>query len=254
MGVAMEKHNIVADEPSLKIPHLSYEDYCTLNRQTAFNRSQVERAEACGCFRCGSTFAGHEVTSWFEEVDGEDTALCPYCGTNTVIVGTDEFPLSTALLSLLYRHWFKEEFKQRVQDATYAPNYSDMDDYLRRGVPFLLAVDPMVEVVGEIGLFPLEIMDDSWGNVHDNEVFDHAMAEIYSRWRGGRVSVRTDRRYPASGEVQLISDDGKILPYEPWSGGEMDLVGQLVEQYGDRLKGVIVGGGNSAMKLIVDRR
>lgn len=250
----MEKRNVVADEPSLQIPHLSYEDYHTLNCQTAYNRTHVEHAAACGCFRCGSTFAGRDVTSWLEENDGEDTALCPYCGTDAVIVGTDEFPLSTALLSLLYEHWFKEDFEHRAQDATYAPNYSGMDDYLRRGVPFLLAVDPTVEVVGEINLFPLEIMDDSWGNVHDNEVFGHAMGEIYSRWRGGRVSVHTDSEYPASGEVQLISDDGKVLPYEPWTGKEMALVGRLAKQYGDALKGVIVGGGNSKMKLLVDRR
>ncbi len=249
----MNKQNVVADAPTLRIPHLSYKDRVAFNRQTAFNRPQVEHARACGCFRCGSVFDGHDVTSWLKEDDGEDTALCPYCKTDAVVVGMNEFPLSTALLSVLYKHWFADEFKERVKTATYAPRFSDMDDYLRRGVPFLLAVDPTVEVVGEISLFPLEIMDDTWGNVHDNEVFDRAMGKIYSRWRGGTVFVRTDSEYPGSGDVQLITADGEILPYESWSGKEMHLVGQLVKQYGDGFKGVIVGGGNSNMKLIVDR-
>lgn len=250
----MTGRHVVEDASTLQIPHLSYEDHVTLNRQTAFNRTQVERAAACGCFKCGSTFAGRDVTSWIEEADGEDTALCPYCETDAVIVGTDEHPLSTALLSLLYKRWFSEEFKERVKTATYAPPFSDMDDYLRKGVPFLLAVDPDVEVVGEIGLFPLEIMDDSWGNVHDNDVFAHAMGEISHRWRGGTVYVRTNDRYPGSGDVRLVTADGGALPYEPWSGGEMDLVGQLAKKYGDALKGVIVGGSGASMKLIVDKR
>ena len=247
------KQHIVEDAPSLHVPHLGWEDYDSLNRQTAYNHSAVKRAQACGCFRCGSTFASNEISAWLAEDDGEDSALCPYCETDAVIVGTETHPLSTALLSLLYTHWFSSEYKERLKKATYVPDASSREDYLRKGVPFLLACDPNVEVVGEIRLFPLALDTDENGECYINENYESKLGKTAHHWKSGIVSVYLTREDPAAGDVHFITSTEEVLPYEPWSDSEMALVGRLVRRYGDALKGVFIESGVGKMKLIVDR-
>lgn len=156
--------NVIPDDPTVKVLSVGYEDKHELNRQTAFNRGFVEHAGKCGCFHCGSTFAGSEVTEWLHEDGGEDTALCPYCKTDAVIVGTKVFPLSTALLSTLYMEWFDSEYKARKEAATKMPMYKNRDDYKRKGIPFLYEHDKSVKILGEIGLFKLFGDGSAWGS------------------------------------------------------------------------------------------
>ena len=82
------------------------DDENELNSQTAYNRAMVEYSARCGCFHCGGIFAGNEVAQWLQEDDGEDTALCPYCGVDAVIVGNEQYPVCMMVLSKLYMHWF----------------------------------------------------------------------------------------------------------------------------------------------------
>ena len=44
-----------------------------------------------------------EIKDW---VDGGKTALCPYCGIDSVIPDTEEYPLTTAFLKKMYHVWF----------------------------------------------------------------------------------------------------------------------------------------------------
>lgn len=46
------------------------------------NKKQLEKSNKCGCFGCIKIFSPTEVT---EFIAGEDTAVCPYCGTDSVI-------------------------------------------------------------------------------------------------------------------------------------------------------------------------
>ena len=34
-------------------------------------------------------------------------------------------------------HWFDQEYKQRLEEATDMPTCGDYEDYLRKGIPFL---------------------------------------------------------------------------------------------------------------------
>lgn len=243
---------IVADDPSTAVPCIDYKAERILNRQTAHNRSAVQTCQRCGCFHCGRIFAGSLVDAWEQEQHGEATALCPFCDTDAVITGTDEFPVTTALLSLLYMEWFKKEFQEREKCALFVPAFSGRDDYLRKGIPFLL--DPAIQerVVGQITLFPTRLFDSAWGNLHDNEVFREAMHTIRNESPGGIVSVRAyfdDDGYCVS---DFINDAGEKLPYEPWTSNEQDQLLNLTKTYGNRLKGVITTvGGNQKITLFV---
>lgn len=128
---------IIPDDPDAPVPQVSWDERKLLNRQSGFNRSLLEAHETCGCFHCGRRFPTLLVTEWMVEDGQEDTGVCPYCGTDALVVGTAETPLSTSLLTRLYEEWFGEELKKRESDPRIlAPPYGNRDDYLRRGIPF----------------------------------------------------------------------------------------------------------------------
>lgn len=47
-----------------------------------FNKRDVLESRNCGCFHCLKIFPSFEIRSW---VHKRETALCPYCGINSVI-------------------------------------------------------------------------------------------------------------------------------------------------------------------------
>ncbi len=127
------------DPANLPVPQLGWREKVDLNRQTGFNRSFLESHDSCGCFRCGQRFPTSLVADWMEEPGEEDTGICPYCGQDTLVVGTDALPLSTALLTGLYGMWFEKELKERREDRRFRElSYSGEEDYLRKGIPFRL--------------------------------------------------------------------------------------------------------------------
>lgn len=130
----MKEPHIVPDKPSVPVPYLRYEDKDVLNRLTAYNRTVLGKryVRQCGCFHCGSRFRADEISEWMHEEDGDDTALCPYCGTDAVVYGTATFPLSTALLSQLYMSWFEEEYRERQKRALLIPGYSNKKTFLKK--------------------------------------------------------------------------------------------------------------------------
>lgn len=250
----MERRNVVPDEPLAPIPLVTPEGERFLNRLSAFNRAEIESHSAqCGCFHCGSSFTAGEIIEWLPEKDGDDTALCPHCDIDAVIYTTEKFPLSTALLSGLYIRWFGSEYKDRLERATYVPAFSGHDDYLRRGIPFLMNDKADIEVVGEIGLFPTRILSDEWGDLSDKEVYRDAMHTIANEGSGG--VVRASAYFDAKGYycADFLDEAGHRLPYEPWTGKQQDLLLDLTKQYGPRLRGLIKIPGAQKMQLFIER-
>ena len=256
---------IIEDGPEVAVRKLSYEGACFLNRQTAGNAELVAGARECGCFHCGHRFAPAEVTSWIEgdEPYGGRTALCPCCGADAVIVGTEEPPLvlSTALLASLYLWWFKAEYEERLERATYAPSWYTRDDYLRHGVPFRLRDDARVERLGSIGLFPIYFStpwedpnaakgaealdkglpwDGSWGLKPIWKPGDKLRFGSAGDWGGviSEIRVYLDE-YGYYLYTDFIDAGGGHLAYEPWGAHECELVKNLAARYGSRLRGII---------------
>lgn len=127
---------IIPDAPDVPVSQVTWAERELLNRQSGFNRSLLEAHETCGCFHCGRRFPTSLVTEWMAEDGQEDTGICPYCGTDALIVGTADIPLSTSLLTRLYEEWFGRELKEREYDPhLLAPPYGNHDDYLRKGIP-----------------------------------------------------------------------------------------------------------------------
>lgn len=229
----MSACKIIEDSPDTVVRPLSYEDEYGLNYQTGFNRSIIETAERCGCFHCGSIFAGSDVHEWMVDEGYEDTAVCPHCGCDAVIVGTEERPLTTALLSQLYREWFKTEYIKKVNEATAVPPFTDEDDYLRKGIPFLPSRAPDVRVLTDVKLQERAVFrKESWG---------------------GPVSVKAD--YHAGKwlfPVAFVCDFDPELALTPWRKEDEDAIKELIKEYGPRLRGVVASPWSDEVKLFVE--
>lgn len=138
------------DKRLVIVPPLSWEDREMLSRQTGFNRTLLESSGECGCFYCGRRFPTNLISNWLVEPGEEDTGCCPYCGKDTLIVGTEGFPLSTALLTSLYMDWFASEYERNKHYAFEIPLFKNHLDYLSKGVPFRWKISapqrPSVEI------------------------------------------------------------------------------------------------------------
>lgn len=266
------KCHVVPDEASVKVPYLSYEDKHALNRLTAYGRPTLEGSSLrCGCFHCGSSFVASEITDWMPEEDGADTALCPYCGCDAVLYDTKEFPLSTALLSSMYMGWFKSEYQERENIATYVPPFSGYDDYLRQGIAFRLEKSPRYELVGEVELWLMDNISDWDWLVHKGlaELYSDSMVDMGSHAEseegpkeesdeknkdaGGLLRIVFHVENDESVEYEFIDERGHVLSYPLWGEKNYCLLHELLEKHGSRLMGLLVDLYDSKVRLVVER-
>lgn len=242
-----------ADGPTIETCFLNRQELTALNRQTAYNRAQVERASRCGCFHCGGMFAGMSVLSWLPEPDGPDTALCPYCGADAIVTGSAGARPTTAMLAQLYRRWYGAEFRERLEQANVVPDFAGYEDYLRRGIPFLMRHDDGVETVGEVELFfegsACAGGVDSW-NMPRREVGD-ARDDVLERGAGGLLRIELEEAGAAASRIALFDRRGRRVPAVPWAGEQEDLVIRLKARYGNRLMGLVKDPDAEMMQLVV---
>ena len=66
-------------------------------------RPELEKSELCGCFYCEKTFSPAAITEW---IDDGQTAMCPFCGIDSVIGSASGFELSKDFLHRMNERWF----------------------------------------------------------------------------------------------------------------------------------------------------
>jgi hypothetical protein len=66
------------------------------------NKVSIEQGKSCGCFYCLNIFPANEVIDYIEP---EDTAICPYCGIDSVICDKD-INFDKAFLTKMKSYWF----------------------------------------------------------------------------------------------------------------------------------------------------
>jgi len=88
-------------------------DFIAAHKYSSRHRDEILRSALCGCFYCLATFAPSEIKDWVTEPPtGEgisalgQTALCPYCGIDSVVGSGSGFPITPELLSRMKQHWF----------------------------------------------------------------------------------------------------------------------------------------------------
>ena len=148
----------------------------------------------------------------------------------------------------------------REEQANALPHFSGFDDYLRKGVPFLLSKNDGINVVGKVRLFPCFLTDDSqW--MEDNDFFDERSAieigldnsdpQDNDEPYGGLIDINLSIDEYGEKDIEFFDRSGAKLPYEPWSGSEMHLVETLWEKHGNKLKGLVKNAFFNEMTLLV---
>ena len=69
------------------------------------NREKLLSAQVCGCFYCLRIFDPKEIV-W--EDDSDQTAMCPYCGIDSVLPESATLPMTKAFLKKMREYWFTE--------------------------------------------------------------------------------------------------------------------------------------------------
>ena len=82
----------------------AHEDHVVAHQFSIYNKPQLEASTQCGCFYCLKIFPPEEITDWIDP--DEDTALCPYCGIDSVIGNASGYEISEAFMKKMKERWF----------------------------------------------------------------------------------------------------------------------------------------------------
>ena len=80
------------------------------------NRVAISQSSLCACFYCLKTFPGEAIQTWWDQpqdaVNGEEalgmTAVCPFCGIDSVLGDQCGYELSEEFLKKMEQFWFGE--------------------------------------------------------------------------------------------------------------------------------------------------
>lgn len=68
------------------------------------NRDGLMGDLVCGCFYCLTIFSPGEIVEWIQ--DEKETAVCPYCGIDSVIGESAGYPITKEFLEEMQKYWF----------------------------------------------------------------------------------------------------------------------------------------------------
>ncbi len=91
-------------------------DLLAAHEHSIRNQAEVEASTECGCFFCLQTFPPSEITAWTgwdplaaEEPQNDEpmTAVCPRCGSESVIGDKSGYSLTPQFLRNMNEAWFQ---------------------------------------------------------------------------------------------------------------------------------------------------
>jgi len=74
--------------------------YCTDNFES------ISLSRYCACIYCKQSFSKEAVIDWIE-TKTEKTAVCPFCGIDSVIGDSTNAPITdNGFIETMHQHWF----------------------------------------------------------------------------------------------------------------------------------------------------
>ena len=73
-------------------------------KQTYINKNSIVNSDYCGCYHCTKSFIPNKIE---EYVDNGQTAICPYCGMDSVIGTNMGYNITTIFLKQLKKEIFE---------------------------------------------------------------------------------------------------------------------------------------------------
>ena len=86
-----------------------YYDLLAAHAYSSNHKPELEKDRVSGCFYCLSIFDPLEIEEWIfakNEIDRRGTAICPYCGIDSVIGESSGFPITKEFLKEMKTYWF----------------------------------------------------------------------------------------------------------------------------------------------------
>ncbi|MBL8360362.1 MAG: cytoplasmic protein [Rubrivivax sp.] len=87
------------------------------HRHITNNRAEIEASQQCGCFNCMQIFPPTEIVAWtgldmsnFNDPNAQnaETAVCPRCGSESLIGDKSGYEINTLFLSRMNQAWFQK--------------------------------------------------------------------------------------------------------------------------------------------------
>ncbi len=73
------------------------------HKHSIYNHEEIKRSCKAGCFHCTKVFLAKSIKDW---TDDDRTALCPKCGTDSMIGDASGFELTRAFLKDMHIAYF----------------------------------------------------------------------------------------------------------------------------------------------------
>ncbi len=74
------------------------------------HKPELEVPQKCGCFYCKKIFDSSEIERWLTHdnpADRRGTAICPYCGVDSVIGEKSGHRITPEFLEAMHKEWFE---------------------------------------------------------------------------------------------------------------------------------------------------
>lgn len=68
------------------------------------NKESLLKVNKCGCFYCLKIFNPTKIKEWIDDISG--TAICPFCGIDSIIGESPKFPITKKFLEKMNKYWF----------------------------------------------------------------------------------------------------------------------------------------------------
>ena len=79
-------------------------DFIQAHEFASNHRETLLKDKKCGCFYCLEIFDPKEIKEWIADVSG--TAVCPYCGIDSIVGEHSGFPIKKGFLRKMQQYWF----------------------------------------------------------------------------------------------------------------------------------------------------
>ena len=67
------------------------------------HKDELVKDKICGCFSCLKIFSPDEIEMWLN--DSKGTAICPYCGIDSVIGESSGYSITKEFLKEMQEYW-----------------------------------------------------------------------------------------------------------------------------------------------------
>lgn len=82
------------------------EDLENAHKLSAENKEQIAKSSLCGCFSCCKIFTPDKIEDWIQEKNGKESAICPYCYSDTILGNASNYPVNENFLRAMNERWF----------------------------------------------------------------------------------------------------------------------------------------------------